>query len=165
MVSNNDGACVYCFDTSAFVDSWRRYYPVGIFPTLWDKLGELVGEDRIIVPREAEKEILNGNDDLTIWFKKSNRCVRPYTLAQLQTVQEIVNKYPKVSQFNKPKPLNADPFIVALAKEASAIVVTFEGNGNLDDPKIPFLCKENKVACFNMIGFFQNEGLSFRHGA
>lgn len=154
----------YCFDTSAFIDSWRRFYTPSIFPTLWEQLSELMKSGQIVVPKEAEKEIVAGNDELKTWFKFSNSCVRAYTLAQLKIVTEIVNKYPKVSQYNKIKPIHADPFVVALAKIENATVVTWEGsNGSKDNPRIPDLCKEFEVECCNMIGFFEKEGWSFKH--
>lgn len=154
----------YCFDTSALIGSWRRYYPQSIFPTLWDKLSELIDKDRILLPKEAEKEILNGKDDLSEWLKRHKKCIKQYTMEQLSIVQDIVNKYPKVSQYRKPRPFHADPFVVALAKIEGATVVTFEGNnGSQDNPSIPLLCIEYKVAWCDMIGFFQKEGLSFKH--
>lgn len=154
----------YCFDSSAFINSWRRYYSPSVFPTLWDKFAELIIEDRIIMPKEAEKEIMNGRDELALWFKEHNQCVKKYTAEQLQIVQEIVNKYPKVSQYKKVRPYHADPFILALAKIENATVVTYEGNdGNHEDPKIPQLCVEYKIQCCDMITFFQKEKIYFRH--
>lgn len=154
----------YCFDTSAFVDSWRRFYNPSVFPTLWDKLSELMNDGRIIVPKEAEKEILAGNDDLKTWFKSNNTCVQPYTENQLKIVTAIVNKYPKVSQYHKPRPVHADPFVVALAKVENAIVVTWEGpNGSTTNPSIMDLCREYNVHCYNMVKFFESERWSFKH--
>lgn len=154
----------YCFDTSAFVDSWRRYYPPDVFPSLWEEIADMIKSGRVFVPKEVEKELLNGNDELKDWFKKNNGCVKPYTSEQLELVRDIVGKYPKAADYNRPKPFHADPFVVALAKLEKAIVITYEGNnGDQHNPRIPFVCKSYGVECFNMIGFFQKEGLSFRH--
>jgi hypothetical protein len=152
----------YCFDSSAFIDSWGRYYPPAIFPTLWDNLVELIDQKKLIVAKEAEKELIAGNDDLTAWFKKHSLCVIPYNTEQLQIASEIVNKYPKVSQYHRVKPNHADPFVVALAKLENAIVVTWEGpNGSSLNPAIPDLCREHKIEYINMIGLFTKESWSF----
>lgn len=153
----------YCFDSSAFINSWRRYYPPTVFSPLWEKFVELIKEGRIIIPKEAEKEILAGRDDLAEWLKINCQCVKKYTTEQLFLVQEIVNKYPKVSQYKKVKSYHADPFVLALAKIENASVVTYEANdGNYEDPKIPILCREYKVKCFDMVTFFNEEKFSFR---
>lgn len=152
----------YCFDSSAFINSWVLYYPPQSFSILWENITTLITEGRIIVCKEAEKEILAGNDDLVPWFKKNKSCVQPYTDEQIKTVATIVNKYPKVSQYHKIKPQHADPFVVALAKAENAIVVTWEGaNGSTINPSIPVLCKEFKVECCNMVGLIQREGWIF----
>ncbi|MDO8571902.1 MAG: DUF4411 family protein [bacterium] len=154
----------YCLDSSAFIDSWRRYYPPKVFPTLWEGLSELIVSGRIIVCKEAEKEIMNGNDELKTWFKLNKKCVVPYDNNQLVIVSEIVNKYPKVSQYNKPRPAHADPFVVALAKARNATVVTWEGlNGSSDNPAIPNLCREYQVSWCNMVDLCEREGWSFNH--
>ena len=116
------------------------------------------------MPIEAKKEILNGNDGLCDWIKNNDSCIKGYTAEQLKIAQEIVTKYPKAAQYKKIKPYHADPFVIALAKVENAIVVTFEGNtGNPNDPKIPMLCKEFGVECFDLIGFFKKENIEFRH--
>lgn len=115
------------------------------------------------MPKEAAKEILNGNDELVKWFKERIMCVRPYSIEQIQVVSEIVNKYPKVSQYAKVKPVHADPFIVALAKTENVTVITYERfNNSMENPSIMDLCREHSVECDSMIGFFERENISFR---
>lgn len=165
-MAGNSNKKIYCFDSSAFIDSWRRYYPPDIFPSVWEEFERLINEGRIIVPKEVEKELLNGNDELKEWFKKHSQSVRKYTVEQLNLVKKVVADYPKASDYNKVKEFHADPFVVSLAKIEDLIVVTFEGNnGDTNNPRIPFLCKKYDVECCNMIKFFQNEGLSFRHSS
>lgn len=165
MKPNLTPATKYCFDSSAFIDSWRRYHRPSILPTLWDQLlPGLIEKGRIIVPKEAEKEILAGNDELKTWFKSYKQCVQVYTPEHLKITSEIVNKYPKVSQYKKTKPLHADPFVVAVAKVENAVVVTWEGlNGSKDNPSIPELCREYTVEYHNMVELFEKEGWSFKH--
>jgi hypothetical protein len=156
---------IYCFDSSAFIDSWGRYYHYKFFPTLWDDLlNGLIESGRIIVTKEAQKELIAGADELTDWFKLRASCVVPFDPAQIAVVAEIVTKYPKVSQYHKPRPNHADPFVVALAKCKNAVVVTWEApNGSTVNPSIPSLCNEFGVKYCDLLGVFESEGWRFKH--
>lgn len=152
----------YCFDTSAFTDSWRRYYKPNSFRIIWDRIGELIKEGRILVPEEVKKEIGAGKDELITWFKQYHSNVAPVTAEQIAIVSEIVNKYPLVSQYKKPRAYHADPFVVALGKTTSTTVVTYEKrNSSNDHPAVPDLCKEYGVECCSLADFFENEGWEF----
>ncbi|MFA4941083.1 MAG: DUF4411 family protein [Patescibacteria group bacterium] len=161
-MEKNSKKIKYCFDSSSFINSWSRYYPYKIFPAVWSGLELLIDQGRLVVPKEVKKEILAGNDDLKIWFNANSSCVVDIDKEQLKLVSEIVNKYPRVSSYNKPKPNHADPFVVALAKLKNIVLVTDEKpNGDKINPAIPDLCKEYKIKYCNMILFFEMEGWSF----
>ena len=34
----------FCIDTSAWLDGWARDYPPDVFPSLWEKIDELIKE-------------------------------------------------------------------------------------------------------------------------
>lgn len=152
----------YCFDTSAFTDSWRRYYRAGSFETLWNKISEKIIDGSIVIPSEVKKEIGAGKDELINWLKPLHPHIIPISNEQIAIVSEIVNKYPLVSQYKKPRPYHADPFVVAVGKLTKSIVVTYEGsNKSNDHPKIPDLCKEYGVECCSISDFFEKEGWKF----
>lgn len=152
----------YCFDTSSFVNGWRRHYRPNTFQPLWDKIGELIAKGAIVIPEEVKKEIGAGNDDLVSWFKQYNSFITPISAEQIVIVTEIVNRYPLASQYRKPRPYHADPFVVALGKLTSSIVVTYEiRNNSSDNPSIPELCKEYSVECCSMPDFFEKEQWQF----
>ena len=117
---NDTAKTKYCFDTSALVSSWRLHYRINTFPSLWKHIGELMDDNQIIIPEEVEKEMGAGEDNLVKWFKSHKACVLPITKQQLDMVSEIVNKYPLVSQYKKPRPYHADPFVIAVAKIETA---------------------------------------------
>jgi hypothetical protein len=152
----------YCFDTSAFVNGWRLHYKPVPFSALWEHIGKMMKDRTIIVPEEVQKEIGVGTDDLVIWFKQFKICVVPISQEQLNIVSKIVNKYPLVSQYKKPRPFSADAFVVAVAKLYGCTVVTYETpDGNITKPKIPILCKELQVNYCNLATFFEKEGMTF----
>lgn len=152
----------YCFDTSAFTDSWRRYYRPNSFRIIWDRIGERIKDGRILVAEEVKKEIGAGKDELIAWFKPYHTYVVSVTEEQIKIVTEIVNKYPLVSQYKKPRAYHADPFVVALGKITSTTVVTYEKrNGSEDHPAVPDLCREYSVECCSLADFFEKEGWEF----
>ena len=154
---------LYCFDTSAFINSWRLHYPPSLVHGLWDRIGEKIEDGTILIPNEVKKELGNGNDDLVKWLKPYHPYVIPISTEQIDLVSEIVNKYPLVSQYKKPRPAHADPFVVAIGKLEGCTVVTYEGaNKSPTHPKIPDLCKEYGIKCCSMIQFFDLEQWRFK---
>lgn len=152
----------YCFDTDTLASSWRRHYRPESFGTLWEKLGMMMKEGVILIPEEVKKEIGAGKDPLVAWLKDNCPNYVPIDEAQLSIAGDIVNKYPGVSHYKKPRPNHADPFIVAIGKIYAVSVVTFEtGGGSPINPSIPTLCKEYGVSCYSMADFFEKEKLSF----
>ena len=152
----------YCFDTSTLIGSWRQYYRPSVFGELWIRIGELIKNGTIIIPEEVKKEIGTGKDDLAIWLKQYHHYIAPISIEQIEIVKEIVNKYPAVSQYKKPRPFHADPFVVALAKINSCTVVSEEkGSNNKDNPRIGDLCKEYKIDHCSTAEFFEREGWKF----
>ena len=152
----------YCFDTSAFTDSWRRYYKPNSFKVLWNRIGDLIKTGKILIPEEVKKEIGAGNDELITWFKQYHTHIATVSAEQIAIVTEIVNKYPLVSQYKKPRAYHADPFVVALGKITSSIVVTYEKrNGDNNHPAVPDLCKEYRVECCSLADLFEIEGWEF----
>ena len=47
----------YSIDTSSILTGWRRTYPPDIFPTLWEKLDELIAEQILIATEEVLHEL------------------------------------------------------------------------------------------------------------
>lgn len=152
----------YCFDTDTLASSWRRHYRPEAFGPLWERLAIMMTDGIILIPEEVKKEIGAGRDGLVSWLKKSCPNYLVIDDKQLEIVSEIVNKYPGVSHYKKPRANHADPFVVAVGKIYSVTVVTFEsGIGGPTNPSIPALCKEYGVECCSMADFFDKEGFSF----
>lgn len=152
----------YCFDTTTLADSWRRYYRPSAFGELWVKVGELIESGIVLIPEEVKKEIGVGNDDLVTWLKNYHPYVIPISKDQIEVVSDIVNKYPLVSQYKKPRPYHADPFVVAVGKIYSCTVVSYErGNNSKDHPRIGDLCEEYKVDFCSVSDFFERQGWKF----
>jgi hypothetical protein len=152
----------YCFDTSAFINGWRRYYPPKSFSSLWNHFGVMMQGGSIVCPEEVGKEIGVGKDELLLWFKQYKECLVPISKEQLEIVSKIVNKYPRVSDYKKPKPYSADTFVIAVAKIEGRILITDEKpNKDPIHPRIPDMCREYGVECWDLLTFFEKEGITF----
>ena len=58
----------YVFDSNIFINLQRRQ-PIDIYPSLWNKVGELMDNGTIISSQEVYDEIMIGGDDLEEWAK------------------------------------------------------------------------------------------------
>lgn len=153
----------YCFDTDTLASSWRRYYRPVAFESMWEEIASMIDKGTILIPDEVKKEIGAGKDELVLWIKKNCKNSIPISEKQIEIVTEIVNKYPGVSHYKKPRPNHADPFVVAVAKIFGCTVVTYEsGDGGPENPSIPSLCKIYGIECCSMSDFFEKEGWKFK---
>ena len=171
---------IYIIDTSSLIEMKNRY-PKKNFPSLWEKIEELISKNRLISPLEVRKEIERGDDELSKWVKnkKINKMfIEPDSL-QMEKANEIINKYDSLAKVEKPDNLNADPFLIALAlvkkelskKELVAMKLFDKDNVNIDyiiiteesikPNKIPSICKDLGINCIKLLKMIDLEGWSF----
>ena len=55
----------------------------------------------------------------------------------------------------------ADPFVIALARTRSLVVVSEEKKQSLKNPKIPDVCDSLGVQCLGVVGMMRQEGWRF----
>lgn len=152
-------ATVYCLDTSALVNPWRRYYPLELFPSIWDHLDECIAQGRVFASHEVQHELEQKDDELLAYAKKKDGLFVPLDDVQQGYVTEIVNKFPLWINSESAKN-SADPFVVALAKQRGLTVVTYEtkaGPGSAKT-KIPNVCDHFAVPCLTYLGFLKETG-------
>jgi protein associated with RNAse G/E len=158
----------YVIDTSSLIEL-NRHNPIDVFPTIWDKLKDLVDKDRLIAPREVLNEIIQNDDQLSKWAKNQKKMFKEPTPKQIEIVKDILRKYP--SLINTDGKYSADPWVIALAIELATnpqktiitikrIVVSEEKlRGN--KVKIPLICNEYKIENMDIITMFRTEGWKF----
>lgn len=171
---------IYIIDTSSLIEMKNRY-PKKNFPSLWEKVEELISKNRLISPLEVRKEIERGDDELSKWVKnkKINRMfIEPDSL-QIEKAKEILKKYPFLAEVEKPDNLNADPYLIALAlvkkersKKELLAMKLFDKNSVAIDyiiiteestkpKKIPSICKDLGINCIKLLKMIDLEGWSF----
>jgi len=158
----------YIIDTSSLV-KLNRDNPLDIFPTIWKKLKDLVEKDKLVAPKEVLNEIVQNDDQLSVWVKNQKKMFKEPTPKQIELVKEILGKYPSLININSK--YSADPWIIALAIELAAkpqktimtikrIVVSEEKlRGNR--VRIPLICDRYKIENIDIITLFRTERWKF----
>ena len=155
----------YSIDTSAILWLHNDYYPQDVFPTLWEKIESLIknGELKAI---EIVLEELKGNEDNAYkWAKQQQRLFLPFDEKVESTAQTIRKSYYKTKDKNSEKD-RADPFVIALAKQHGATVVSAEKRRGTQEaenknPSIPFICEKLEIGHVNVLEFIRTEKWSF----
>lgn len=151
---------LYSFDSSAFINPFRRYYPQDLFPKFWDAVTERIASGEIIASEVVRDEIDQKDDQLKVWLRSQTGLFVPVDEEQQDGVAEILSRYPNWVDVESSKN-NADPFVIALAQAKSLTVVADEANGSDQNPKIPHVCKLYRVRYLRVVDFIREIGLRF----
>ena len=159
---------IYIIDSSSLIEL-NKHNPMDVYPGVWQKMEELIKNERIFAPREVLNEIEEYDDLLAEWGKEHKKMFIEPTTEQIKIVKEILRRYPSMIKLDKKN--CADPWIIALAIEMNRnkqqtiieikrIVVTEEKiRGNR--VRIPLICNEYNVEAIDIIDMFRKEGWKF----
>lgn len=152
---------LYCFDTSALMDAWNRYYPPDVLPPLWDKLDLFASSGVAISPDEVLRELSKKDDALHGWAKKRPKMFVPLDEDIQRHSSEVLAAFPRLVDTRKNRSI-ADPFVIALARLRNATVITGErASGTTEKPRIPNVCAHFDVKYMNMLQLIRAEGWVF----
>jgi len=148
---------IYCIDTSSIINLFY-HYPQDIFQGLWEKLEELISEDKIISHETVLKEIQQGDDEATKWCRKNKKIFKKIDECQETNIKQIRKKYSKSHWEAKIKDNKewADPWVIALAICEKAIIVSDEAN---KPDRIPYIANHFRIKTLNLMDFFREIGL------
>lgn len=85
---------IYCIDSSALIAAHNRIYPRNVFVGLWEKVGELVQQARLVAPEEVHKELEYQEDDLTTWAKEHRQMFAKPDYYLIAFLTEIARDFP-----------------------------------------------------------------------
>jgi hypothetical protein len=137
---------LYIVDTSSLIGlyNWR---PPRSHRPVWEKLENLIRNDRLISPEQVYDEIRAGTDALATWAlrRKKRRILFKRTTQQVARIaKQIIGRFPDFIEKDRPVP-QADPFVIALAVFESehttfaqkCVVLTEEKWASTGRPRIP----------------------------
>lgn len=150
----------YVFDSNIFIRLQRRQ-PIDIFPSLWNKISDLMSDGTVISSQEVYDELMIGEDDLGKWAKARKEYFLPSDVPVQQEVRRILLSHRGLVEGGKKKN-SADPFVIALAKQQGCKVVTEEApSHNISAPKIPDVCSAFQIECVDFVAFAREEKFEF----
>jgi len=137
----------YCLDANVLIQAKNGPYGFDIASTFWELIDQKFEEGVISTSSLVYKELVGGNDELAMWIrerKDNGSFIEPDRDVQntLSAIADYVNEnYPQheAAAFLS----GADPWVIALAKTMSAVVVTQEKlvGGESRKVKIPNICR------------------------
>ncbi len=150
---------IYIVDTCSFT-TLHKIYPKEVFPSVWDKVDELIKLERLFSVDEVFHEICRQDDGLAKWAKSKKEIFIPLTEEVQDAAKDIVNRFVKILDFKKNKS-GADPFLIGLAliREGSIVVTEEKYSGGPDKHKIPDICDAMKIPYMNFLAMVKSEGL------
>jgi Domain of unknown function (DUF4411) len=151
---------VYCFDTSALLDGWVRYYPPDVFPSLWEKLHEMIQTGELIAPEEVYNELEHKEDSLFAWVKDREGMFVQLDDELQGITADVLRKHPKLVGELKDRN-RADPFVISLALKRGAIVITAEKPGSENKPRIPWVCARFGIKSMGLLELIREKKWSF----
>jgi len=152
----------YCIDTSSLVHAYQRSYPPDILPQLWEeRFDELIDADLLISPFDVLEELKKRHDDLYAWAKERQRLFLEIDQFQEQLTDVMAN-YPRLVDTKKGKS-GADPMVIALAlsQVPTLTVITEEGMGGENSPKIPYVCSQYGLRQINVLQLLRDQQWRF----
>jgi len=152
---------IYSFDTSAILDGRERWYHPDSFPSFWGKVDEVIEEGRFLAAHEVLKELEKREDGpVHTWAKEREKMFVPPEIPFQEHVARILSSHERLVSQVKERSI-ADPWVIAVAMEFGATVVTGEERGKKNHPKIPDVCAAYSIPCIKIASFIRNEGWRF----
>ena len=153
----------YCIDTSALIDGWKDY-PLENFGSVWEKVKELITDNRITSPYHVLDELEVGGDDLYAWCKDNYFFCSPTTKTGMLH-KEIKTNFPGFIPKKTPKIDWADPYVIAIAIENDYSVISHETRRDkINNEKtfyIPDICDNYGIKHISFLDLIKVESWKF----
>ncbi len=159
---------IFCIDTSALV-RMHQFYPKTIIPDLWDLLGNLFKNKKIISHDFVYDEIVPASgtkDDLAVFVSNFKSNFFSITKVQAQLIPEILTDFPQLID-PKSKKDQADPWLISMVRELNNSLNLF-GNDSVysivseestaSSTKIPAACKHYNIQHLTLFEFYKVNG-------
>jgi len=151
----------YSIDTSALIEGWYRRFPPDIVPGFWDNLDELIQNGNLKATEEVLVELEKKHDVIHNWVKERENLFILIDEEIQFVVREILSNHKTLIDSRRNRS-SADPFVIALAKINSSIVITEElPTQSNNRPHIPDVCDALNIEYINLIDLSRIENWKF----
>ena len=148
----------YSLDTSVLVNSWWRYYPPDVFPSVWAQLDRLVRDGVVIASEEVLFDLEKKDDEVLGWAKDRRSMFVPSGTDVQLKVREILGSFKRLVDTRKNRSAS-DPFVIAVALCMKCKVATYEiPSNNQARPHIPDVCDAFGIKCVNLVELLREQG-------
>ncbi len=156
---------VYSIDTSALVTWYVRRYPPSVFPSLLERVEGLIGDNRLMASEYVLKELGGKRDPLFEWAARQDGFAIRTTAEVASRAAELVAKYPLLVDPSSLRPIQADPFVIALAESLDrGVVVTQETYAKTktkgkrrNRTYVPDVCRAEGIECIDFLDMLRRE--------
>lgn len=159
---------MYSIDTSALMTWWIRRYPREVFPGIVVCMERLAKEGRLLASEYVLQELGAKQDPLFDWAKAQGGLFVATDAAVQQRAAQLIAQYPILIDPTAKRPVQADPFVIALAAEKTLTVVTSEtyaktktSGKRKQRTYIPDVCGAVGVVAIDFLEMMRREGWKF----
>lgn len=161
---------MYLLDSNVFIEAKNRYYADDICPGFWEWMDRAADQKTAHSIIQVYDELKGGDDALARWVKARNKnglfldVGDESTQIEFRKIADYVSKNAQFTEHAKLSFLNgADPWLIAKAKSAKAIVVTHEQFDSKSKKriKIPNICKHFLVPYIDTFEMLRELTVSF----
>ena len=154
----------YSIDTSALMAWYFRRYPPKVFPGLLPLIEKLIADGRLRASEYVHTELGNKKDLLFDWADAQKGFFVKTDAAVLAHAAQLIKSYPLLVDPTSLRPIQADPYVVALAGINKWVVVTEEtyaktktSGKRKNRTYIPDVCAAEKIECINFLDMMVRE--------
>lgn len=151
----------FTLDTNILI-RMANQYPRGIFPSVWDRLEELIESGHACICEEVHEEVHRGTDELFTWANDQKAFICEMTAQEVALVAKIAGAYP---EWVRETQNAADPFLIAHASVDHLTVVSDEREAGMGviakNQKVPNVARANGVPCLDFFGMATQLGWRF----
>jgi uncharacterized protein DUF4411 len=149
---------LYSLDTSALMNAWNKHYQIDLLPSVWEHVDARLRDGTAVISMQVFEEIERKDDAFKEWTTERKELFTELTEEVIDLQTELINTYPGMLG---PGDRNmADPWVIALAQSYNPAlkVVTEEGHGKVNFPKIPRVCESEGVEHCTFNSFLRGTG-------
>lgn len=154
---------MYSFDASSMIHAWDNYPPENKhFDSLWEWFSNKTQSKEFVISKKAFKEVSHKIPECGTWLQNNNIEIYSLTPASLLIARDIKASLGIVEEKYTKGVGENDLFIIAIAQEFGATLVTEEGRQSplpkvKSNYKIPAVCNMASVGveCCNFLSLLK----------